>query len=1180
MTDTSTLDQLIAQFVKRRRRLRATGVFCLAIALAMTWLLIGAVIDRFLALPPSVRMATLMLLGIVIGLATMRIAQLFFGRQFDKLIAARQIESMEPVLRDRLITVVTQQNLPPAQRGSEQITGLIATDVTATLAKRPPENLITNRHIAPAMVVLGLITIVTIVLATIPWLGLPKLIARQIMPLADIPPVTTTRINVVTGSVDLPQGRSLAVVADITRGKGETVLLVGTDDQSLQPVAMARTFADRFAVTLSSVERDLIYRIRAGDALSPAYHVRILTRPAIARLRVKLDFPEYLLRQPLTTDSSDGRIEAMRGTQAHLMLTSTEPLKDAALKIDGNLIPTTPTIDPYVREAAFTVNNSSEWSIEMTSQRDVPGSGFDAMQIVCVEDRAPIVQFVRSDLRLHPSDIAAVPFQVIDDFGVDRLQLDVQSGDRKLVSKLIDLATDRRMIRDVATVDLAPHGLAFGDVVTMSLTATDGAGQVRTGTPCRILLSPRSVDPRVLRRIDAIGEALQFAKSIPQRPSDSAACLRSLLQALATSDTPALSDYLQTQIDRAQRLTSAQVWGPPQFSEGDLKLASELVQMLTILHQGQQARLLQAEIENVSSAEARRKELTRIEREALQASIARARSELDSRLTGLQIAPRSADIQQKLQALIDTENSRYVDQKPPTMKTLAERWMSGQEMPILRDRVAIAAQAQVLRSDSDLPWARDMQIIARAMTRLAELSEAKPADFVSAVALVESLHHAVVSKSADHTNLIEPAEAARKKLREWAGENVVAENPPERNRFADAIEKPAAIQEKHDREMEQAATGDNDGPEVWQPPSDNKQSDPADQQAAKLSAIAQQQQRVAKRTESATPASAGELSSQQQQVADALKQVEQDREEDFFDKNDTTQHEHALEALRDAQRTLSDLPQQVADLKRQAETLASMKAAADRAQSAAQSASDADRNATQRAADEAQRQADQAAQQLSQAAASVSGGASQSLQASAGKLGALGAPMSEGAKQLAQSLQSLEKSVAATDLPGAAKHQAGVLDTVANLQASLRVTQRKVVDRDPIVAARFYAQRAAEAMRQQPPDLSGARAYQKETGDALRGAWDAAMARNVKDKLEQLPAFQSLFFDELTMDAAGQSPMPLLLDRTMTPEWGRLRDKQTNAAGASGTTFVPQGYEQSIRLYFQTLDQAKSRELK
>lgn len=1167
------IDTRLAQFVKRRRRVRAGGVACLTIAACVLWLIAAGLADRFLMLSSTARVIAGLLLIALLALLVVRALMLLLSRRFDRLIAASQVERLAPELRDRLITVVTQQSLPETQRASASLTGVIAADVASRLAQKPPEKLITPRMIRPAIVLMVASVILATILLFVPSLDLPRLLARQVMPLADIPPVTTTRIAVVTGSVDLPQGQSLAIVADIARGDGAATLLVGADESSLQPVAMSRSFGDRFSVTLPSVERDLIYRVRAGDARSAAHVIRVLRRPALAKLQLKVEFPEYLQRAPMDLQSEDGRLEVVNGSRVLVRMQATEPLQSAEVRVAGQTLLATPTIDPFVRETEFIVTASGPWSIALVSDRSVHGGGYDDMQIVAVDDRAPVVQLVRTDLRLHPSDVVAIPFQAIDDFGIASLQLDVTTGDKTLVTRSINLTGDRRMVRDVATIDLAPHALSFGEVVTVTVTATDGAGQSRAGAPCRVLLSPRSVDPRVLHRIDALAEAMKLAETIKQQPGDASTAIRALLRVLALSDAPVFSDAITTQIDRAQQIVSGLVWIDPDLRDEDRRNADAMVGALRDLYRGEQARLLLAELENVRTAEQQKKELSKEELEAMRQSIKRARSEIEQRAKSVGLDAGAGDLSSRLKAIAEHADRVADREKPRSMEQLAREWVGAPVPPMQRDRVAIAAQAQVLRSDSDLVWARDLQLAARAMSRLQESDERRPGQMGDLVAALERFHRAK-DKPDERKRLTDSAEKARKQLRVWAGEALAESSPA--TALDQALEKSAKLQEQAEVPApEKAEPGDPDAPETWQPPAEpGKSDDPAAKQAQQLAAIAKQQQKVSRQTESASDEAAGKLGASQEQIAEALQQVEQEQEEDFFEKDQTPQREQALEALRDGQRALADLPQQLLGLRKQAEMVQQMRQDAERAQADAQKANTADKAAADRAAAQAMKQLAEAQKELDQSSASVAAGTSQSLQSSAARLGAIGKPISTAVdQQLTGAMQELQKSL--TDPSKAEQEHAKVLNAVADLQATLRVAQRQATDRDPLVASRFFAQKAAEALKQEPPDLPAARNYQQQTSEALQRAWDAALAQSVKDKLQSIPAFQSLLADDLVLgDGTGEAQA--LFDRSATAEWGRLRERRDVSTTAGYGAFVPPGFEEALRVYFQTLDKAKS----
>jgi len=174
-------------------------------------------------------------------------------------------------------------------------------------------------------------------------------------------------------------------------------------------------------------------------------------------------------------------------------------------------------------------------------------------------------------------------------------------------------------------------------------------------------------------------------------------------------------------------------------------------------------------------------------------------------------------------------------------------------------------------------------------------------------------------------------------------------------------------------------------------------------------------------------------------------------------------------------------------------------------------------------------------------------------------------------------MQAMQQSMTAGDLTAAEREQSRVLDAIADLQGTLRAAQRKTVDRDPLVAARFFAQRAQEALAQRPPDLVEARLYQKQTSAAIEQAWDQAMNNAVKDRLAQLPSFRSLLMDDFVVaDGAGDGELRAAIDRSVAPQWGRLRENADATATTGGNAFVPPGYEEALRAYFQTLDKARS----
>jgi len=1156
-TPISPLDLPLRRFVWRRRRLRAAGAACVGGALVLAWLLAGGVVDRFARLGTAPRVAMLVVLLLILAGSFMRVVMLLIDRRFNRQIAARQIESMDGDLAERLMTVITQSELPPAQRGSAGLTAVLADEVTLHLHRAPPDQRLTWRFVRPAVVLLMLVVLIAVGLYFIPSLGLPRLIARQLFPLADLPPVTTTRIDVITGSVDLPQGQPLAVVADIAGSEGPVTLLIGSDDNDLQPIAAARVFGGRYSATVKSIHSDQIYRVQAGDAISKAYLVRVMRRPGVVRLGLTMSFPDYFKRGPIEIARSDGKIEAVRGTRVHATIVATEALRQATAALPEGVLPAETTVDPAVRTFDFTVGNSGAWSINLVSERGVTGNGPGGMSINSITDKAPVARLLKSDLRLAPTDVAAVPFEATDDFGLASLRLDVLNAGKTLQSIPIKLPADAHLARDVATVDLAPLAMSFGDVVTLSLTAVDIAGQSTTSSPCQVLISPRSMDLRALRRIETLTAARELAETAVNTPDDSTALTRALLRAVSATDSPAANDFLEKQLDTAQQAASTTVWkNQPQWTPQQANALRDMAAKLRTVERGEQAKGVLADMENVAAAEKALPDQTSAEKFAAKQSVARAKKDINSRIASLGLSPDSADTPARLQQLAAAGDEAIKSTPPPSRTEAADLWakLKGPGADVQRDSIAMAAQSQVLRPDADLTWARDLQQIARAMTALDQKADRKDRGKIREATAALEAQHKASKAAATPPEVARRAAEARKTLARLADE---AQTPAatQPSMLEDAVANAAALEQEHD-----AIDDDKnaDGPEKWQPPEDASKAHPhdtpAERQARSLNDAARRQKRLSARTEKAAPEAAKSLAEQQQSVADQLQQIESQRDEDFF-QQPAMDREEALATLRQMQRDMTDLPQQM---------IAARQAAESAAKSQGQQGDESAQHSADNAANSVKQQADALGKMLDASAGGMA------------KLGATGQPVSAAAGKLAGELSKLKGDLNNGDLQAADQAQATALESVAALQATLRTAQRQVIDRDPVVAAKFFARQAAASLRREPPDLVAARSDQKAASSAIEQAWDQSMARAVKGRLSGLPSFRTLLDDE-TFALGGGGLNAVALPRSATAEWGRLRSQKTAEVVGGDAEFQPQGFEQPLSAYFDALSRARSK---
>ncbi len=356
----------LTAYVRRRRLAAAVRAIALAVTTAVVTGLLACGVDRLLPLPAAVRV-TLLAVAVVTPLVIFARPVSRLARRFDPVAAAVAVERQHAVFAHRLVTVASAG-------GPTDLRAALERDVTAVMAATGPAR-VPAGPAARAVAAAAVSVAVAAGLWRWPWLDLPQLARRLAHPTAGLVAVTTTRLTVRPRAAAVVEGRPVTVTAVVTRGSAGPPLLHTSDD--------GQTWAERpmppagggYAVTVPSVDRDLRFFVTAGDAVSPTYTVRVRRVPAVAAFRVRYDYPASEHRPPATVTTADGHVDAPAGTAVTLDVVSTVPLSAAAVAVGPDRVETTPTADPAVRRAAFTVRRDERLDVHLTGVDGTPGTG-------------------------------------------------------------------------------------------------------------------------------------------------------------------------------------------------------------------------------------------------------------------------------------------------------------------------------------------------------------------------------------------------------------------------------------------------------------------------------------------------------------------------------------------------------------------------------------------------------------------------------------------------------------------------------------------------------------------------------------------------------------------------------------------------------------------------------------
>ena len=995
----------------------------------------------------------------------------------------------------------------------------------------------------------------------------------------------------------------------------------------------------RYSLTLPAVDRDFRYRVTGGDYRGREHAVTVLRPPAVAEFHVRYVYPPYADRPPATLTNTDGTIEAPEGTQVTLTVTATEPLQSALLRIgEEKVLMGRATGDPEnVRRAGFRVGRSVPYELDLISTRQMAGGGPPGTVIRAVADRKPLVRLLNAGhgLRLNPRDILPLSYQVLDDFGIKSLAVRAQVGGGATIEQPIPREGDPRRSEGTHQFDLAGVKLTLGDVVTLSLVAVDRSGQQETSETLQVLVSPRSVDLETHQRITELEAAAQLAGLVteeleatakafaeagekkgtdPDGSSSAAArgnrflttatdtavlARQSILRAIVRSRSTELAAGLAVLADSTQVITAGgadlfNATGPAGRDggarrDGDaaregvarlLKRSKSLRDALRAVAQGERAAALLADRENLGASEKRAADADRQAAERIRQTLQRAREDVAAGVKGLGLDPAAGDLDDRLRAKVEARHAALKAQSPVDYPAAAREWSRQLQRdplrrPPLEDRLALAAQAEVVRPGADLGRARDLQLASRAAARVASdaasdrhagrpVSPGPPEQLAAAVAALQREHEMNLRpaevRPPDEVKAIRQAAAeARERVARWAGEapggnpapaGALADARPRSRRAEDAAVRGSA--ELAGRDYAAARAADREllghlavvGPATaaaHEPPATGPGAASAEagrvpgylrrdfdrvehltDRAETIDRVQADQERLAEETKgSADLAHAPEapaLVDRQLDVAQRLEEVAAHdapaaaRPGGRGNADDPDWRGRATSAVVKAQEQLAAMPQH---LTRAQEEAAALGRAAERLEMARReaAAAPADRKAAlERAARQAEQERLGAETRLREAAQPVAGAAAEAL---ASRLAPF-EPESTAARrvlarELAAALREFEQAGLNGDAAAADRAAAAARSAIDAAQRELVAAQDELTARDPLTAARWFARAAADSLTRSPPDLQGAYRRQVDTSQALGRAWDRTVHEAAAQRMSLVPSMQSLY---------------------------------------------------------------------
>jgi hypothetical protein len=228
------------------------------------------------------------------------------------------------------------------------------------------------------------------------------------------------------GDVEVIRGDSVRI---IVRVEGDlqypVALLIRQEGQiEFEEVILNNARGSLYAHIIPQIRRTTEYYAHSKDEETSKHTIKVVDRPAIRNLQVRLTFPEYTGIPPRNLDDNVGNITALRGTDASLEINANKELVSARIQFQKN-----DTLDLEIAGTSasgrFALRTDDSYTLHLEDMEGIRNAEPIEYHIRIIEDEYPLISFIRPGENVIIDESLRLPLliRIRDDYGFTRLQL-------------------------------------------------------------------------------------------------------------------------------------------------------------------------------------------------------------------------------------------------------------------------------------------------------------------------------------------------------------------------------------------------------------------------------------------------------------------------------------------------------------------------------------------------------------------------------------------------------------------------------------------------------------------------------------------------------------------------------------------------------------------------------------
>lgn len=266
--------------------------------------------------------------------------------------------------------------------------------------------------------------------------------------------------------------------------------LVWEDNQGRVSTASLPLKDGRFTFRFETIHDDVRYYARYvnpswfspwDQVTSNEHTIAIIDRPVIEELSFHITSPAYTGEPVEEVGGNVAGITALIGSQIQFSATTSLPLREGWVNIDGEDLPI--QVDGHLLEGSFILEQSIDLSLSVTDRRGVANVNPIRYTFTALPDYPPSLTLIlpAADVDLDETLLVPIHFDIADDYGFSRAQIiytihhpDYLSPDNQVYTQDIpELNLSSRSQRVPHVWDLDPLNLVPGDQVQFHIEVYD-----------------------------------------------------------------------------------------------------------------------------------------------------------------------------------------------------------------------------------------------------------------------------------------------------------------------------------------------------------------------------------------------------------------------------------------------------------------------------------------------------------------------------------------------------------------------------------------------------------------------------------------------------------------------------------------------------------------------------------